>query len=65
MIYGIIVLAILGLLLFYFMIRMFLDTKRYSFRNVRVHKKQNICRMFGVIGSLCLLLVVLFFVIKF
>ncbi|MCF6411041.1 hypothetical protein [Pseudalkalibacillus salsuginis] len=65
MIYGIIVLAILGLLLFYIMIRMFLDTKRYSFRNVRVHKKQNIGRMLGVIGSFCLLLVVLFFVIKF
>ncbi|MGP4082267.1 hypothetical protein ACTWQL_20470 [Pseudalkalibacillus sp. R45] len=65
MIYGIIVLALLGLLLFYFMIRMFLDTKRYSFRNVQVHKKQSIGRMLGVIGSVCLLLVVLFFVIKF
>ncbi|MCF6136179.1 hypothetical protein [Pseudalkalibacillus berkeleyi] len=64
MIYGVIVLAILGLLLLFFMIRMFMDTKRYSFRNVSVHKKQSVGKIFGIVGSLCLLLVVLFIVMS-
>ncbi|WLD94079.1 hypothetical protein [Alkalihalobacillus sp. AL-G] len=65
MIYGIIVLAIVGLLLVYFMLRMYLATKRYSFRNVEVHKKQSAGRVLGVLGSLCLLIGILLFVINY
>ncbi|WP_349409594.1 hypothetical protein [Pseudalkalibacillus sp. SCS-8] len=65
MIYGIIVLALLGLLMLWIMTRMFLDTKRYSFRNVSVHKKRALGRLLGLAGSLCLLFVVLFFVFNY
>ncbi|WP_257349431.1 hypothetical protein [Pseudalkalibacillus decolorationis] len=65
MIYGIIVLAIVGLLLFYFMFRMYVATNRYSFRNVKVYKKQSAGRILGVIGSACLLIGILLFVFNY